>query len=100
MGDYDRNNAEPMPDHISARPEDLESLMEALFETNELLQRTGFPALLSATIISFSFVFVHPLVDGNGRLHRYLIHHILSRKGFTPQGMGVPGFFRYSQPYQ
>jgi hypothetical protein len=30
--------------------------------------------ILRAAVISFAFVFIHPFEDGNGRLHRYLIH--------------------------
>jgi Fic family protein len=29
-------------------------------------------------------------VDGNGRLHRYLIHHLLAAAHFTPQGLIFP----------
>ncbi|HKK64063.1 MAG TPA: hypothetical protein VJ951_15975, partial [Bacteroidales bacterium] len=32
----------------------------------------------------------HPFVDGNGRIHRYLIHHILAKLKFTPQGIIFP----------
>ncbi|MCK5343142.1 MAG: cell filamentation protein Fic, partial [Candidatus Heimdallarchaeota archaeon] len=32
-------------------------------------------------------VFIHPLSDGNGRIHRYLIHHILTWMGFTKKDM-------------
>ena len=35
-------------------------------------------------------MFLHPFEDGNGRLHRFLIHHILARKGFTPAGIVFP----------
>jgi hypothetical protein len=43
-----------------------------------------------ASAISFGFVFVHPFKDGNGRLHRYLIHEQLSTAGFTPKGIVLP----------
>ncbi len=43
-----------------------------------------------AAAISFGFVFIHPFEDGNGRLHRLLIHYILSRAGFTPRGLIFP----------
>jgi Fic family protein len=33
---------------------------------------------------AFGFVFIHPFIDGNGRLHRYLLHEELSTLGFTP----------------
>jgi Fic family protein len=45
---------------------------------------------LAAALISFGFVFIHPFVDGNGRLHRYLIHHVLAKKNFSEQGIIFP----------
>jgi hypothetical protein len=35
-------------------------------------------------------VYVHPFEDGNGRLHRCLIHHVLAERKFTPPGMVFP----------
>ena len=35
-------------------------------------------------------VFLHPFEDGNGRIHRFLIHNILARRGFTPKGVMFP----------
>jgi Fic family protein len=31
-----------------------------------------------------------PFADGNGRLHRYLIHHILAERGFNQPGVVFP----------
>src|SRR3546814_2184566 len=31
-----------------------------------------------------------PYVDGNGRLHRWLFHHVLASAGFNPPGMVFP----------
>ena len=33
---------------------------------------------------------MHPFDDGNGRLHRYLMHHILNAKGFSPENVIFP----------
>ncbi|MGD8955189.1 MAG: Fic family protein [Desulfobacterales bacterium] len=33
---------------------------------------------------------MHPFEDGNGRIHRFLIHNILARRGFTPKGVMFP----------
>jgi Fic family protein len=33
---------------------------------------------------------MHPFGDGNGRIHRFLIHNILARHGFTPEGIIFP----------
>jgi hypothetical protein len=40
--------------------------------------------------LAFGFVYVHPFEDGNGRLDRYLIHHVLAEHGFNPPGMVFP----------
>jgi Fic family protein len=80
----------PMPVHISARPEDLESLLSGLIETCQLLSGSDYDAVLTATLIAFGFVFIHPFEDGNGRIHRYLIHHVLAEKGFVPKGLVFP----------
>ncbi len=44
----------------------------------------------AAAIIAFSFVFIHPFEDGNGRIHRFLIHHVLSSQHYTPEGIIFP----------
>jgi Fic family protein len=48
------------------------------------------PPLVRAAIIAFSFVFIHPFEDGNGRLHRFLIHDILHRGGLMKNGLMLP----------
>jgi Fic family protein len=58
--------------------------------TNEVLQDQSYDAVLAAAKIAFGFVFIHPFVDGNGRLHRYIIHHVLAKKEFTQQGVIFP----------
>ena len=44
----------------------------------------------TATVAGFGFVFLHPFVDGNGRIHRFLIHNGLAKTGFSPPGMIFP----------
>jgi len=90
VGEHDRSSGEPIPNHLSARWQDLDRLINGLLETSKLLEKSKFNPVLSATIIAFGFVFIHPFVDGNGRIHRYLIHHFLARSGFTPQGIIFP----------
>jgi hypothetical protein len=46
--------------------------------------------VLQAAILAFGFVYIHPLADGNGRLHRCLIHHVLAERKFSPPGMVFP----------
>jgi Fic family protein len=90
IGEHDRSSGEPMPDHISAKWEDLEQLVSGLLTTNDKLLNSNLDAVLTATVIAFGFVFVHPFEDGNGRIHRYLIHHVLAKKRFSQQGMIFP----------
>jgi hypothetical protein len=50
----------------------------------------GLDPIVSAACLAFGFVFIHPFEDGNGRVHRWLIHHILARRGFNPVGINFP----------
>jgi len=90
VGDRDRTTQEPIPDHISAKFEDLDELLDGLIATNNLLVHAQFDPVLAATLIAFGFVFIHPYVDGNGRLHRYIIHHVLAKMNYTEQGIIFP----------
>ncbi len=90
VGEHDRTTGEPIPEHISAKPEDLAKLIKGLLATNKLLLENDFPAVMAAAKIAFGFVFIHPFVDGNGRIHRYIIHHLLAKKNFSQQGVIFP----------
>lgn len=90
IGDHDRSSGIPIPVHISARYQDLYGLMEGLIETNTLLNVGEFDPVLTAAIISFGFIFIHPFEDGNGRMHRYLFHHVLSERNFAPRHLCFP----------
>jgi len=46
--------------------------------------------LVCASVVSFAFVFVHPFMDGNGRLSRFLFHHALCRSGQWGNGLLLP----------
>lgn len=90
IGEHDRESLLPMPDHISAKAKDLTSLMQGLIDTNNKFQNSNYDPVLAAASIAFGFVFIHPLSDGNGRIHRYLIHHILVQMGYTKRDMIFP----------
>ncbi len=89
VGEHERDTGVPIPDHISARPEDLPSLMEGLVELDQGID-SGLDAVIAAAVLAFGFVYIHPFQDGNGRIHRYLIHHVLARHGFNPPGVVFP----------
>lgn len=90
VGRHDARDQSPLPDHISAKPEDLESLLEGVLDTFALLKRSRFDPVFTAAIIGFGFVFIHPFEDGNGRLHRFLFQKALVDMGFNPEGVVLP----------
>lgn len=86
-------------DFVPPRPEDVPELMRGLLalasgfrndaRTDRRTSESLNPVIL-ATVIAFGFVFIHPFMDGNGRIHRYLIHDVLANAGFTPHGLILP----------
>lgn len=90
IGLHDRETQEPIPDHISARAEDLRSLIDGIVAYGERGIAGGVDPVIAAAVMAFGFVYVHPFEDGNGRLHRWLIHHVLARAGYNPPGLVFP----------
>lgn len=91
IGEHDRRHGTPIPDHISAKRKDIESLIDGLITTNQKLDKDdSYDPVLAAAMIAFGFVFIHPFVDGNGRIHRYLIHHVLLRQEYVSKGIIFP----------
>ena len=89
VGQHDRQSGAPLPDHISARHEDIAMLIDAQVDFANNRAAALDPVVASA-MLAFGFVYVHPFEDGNGRLHRYLIHHVLAQRGFNPPGIVFP----------
>lgn len=89
VGEHDRETRAPLPDHVSARHQDLPVLLEGLLAFDRA-DAHGLDPVLAAAIAAFAFVYIHPFADGNGRLHRYLIHHVLASRGFHPPGIVFP----------
>ena len=75
--------------YVPPRPALCAELMEQLMALSN--QRpAGLDPLAHAGLVSFAFVFLHPFMDGNGRLSRYLIHHCLGQSGALPAGFLLP----------
>lgn len=55
-----------------------------------LLLDNTLPPMMHAAIMSFGFVYIHPFSDGNGRIHRYLIHDVLKSRITTKQDFIIP----------
>ena len=77
---------------VCPRPQDVRSLMNALVDSHRRIMASGEGSspVVHAAVIAFGFVYIHPFEDGNGRIHRLLVHHVLARRGFTPPGIVLP----------
>lgn len=89
LGEHD-HTGDPLPEFIGARSADLDDLLTGMLEANDRMRDDGLDPVLQAAATSFGFVYIHPFEDGNGRLHRGLIHHVLAERQFTPPGMVFP----------
>lgn len=54
------------------------------------LKTTGQSPLLRAAVISFGFVYIHPMSDGNGRISRFFINDSLRRDNALPHPYILP----------
>lgn len=67
------------------------SMMNGLLEMHKsLLLDNSLPPMMHAAILAFGFVYIHPFSDGNGRIHRYLIHDVLKSRKTTEQDFIIP----------
>jgi len=81
---------DPLPEFVGARAQDLADLMTDMLQANDRMRADGVDPVLQAAATAFAFVYVHPFQDGNGRLHRCLIHHVLAERKYTPPGLVFP----------
>ena len=74
--------------YISPPPQLVTSLMDGL----AMMAQKSEPAhpAIQAAAVAFGFVFIHPFEDGNGRIHRFLIHDFLIRNQIIEKGMIIP----------
>jgi hypothetical protein len=89
VGEHDRVSGQPLPEHVDARPEDLPALIKGMTAFDHGVA-PHLEAVIAAAVLAFGFIYVHPFEDGNGRIHRYLIHHVLAARGFAPPGLVFP----------
>jgi len=74
---------------ICPKPEDVRALMADWMAMTRRLAGTT-DAVVAAVLTGFGFVFIHPFDDGNGRIHRFLLHHVLAAENFTPPDVLFP----------
>ncbi|MFA7128978.1 MAG: Fic family protein, partial [Sphaerochaeta sp.] len=76
--------------YICPRPDDLPRMMAALIACHKRMKTGNVSPVVHAAVIAYGFVFLHPFEDGNGRIHRFLIHNILSLQKMVPRGLMFP----------
>lgn len=74
--------------YVAPRYEDTTDMLRGLQEF-EIATRKASP-LVRAAVIAFAFVYIHPMRDGNGRIHRFLINDTLQRDEAIPAGVILP----------
>lgn len=75
---------------IAPRPQDLADLMTEYLDASRRILNSDLHPVIAAALIAYPFVFLHPFSDGNGRLHRFLIHYVFSFRRFAPDGVVFP----------
>ena len=80
----------PAPEHVSAAPGDLAGLLGGLVTFEQDARVLDYDPVLTAASIAFGFVYILPFEDGNGRIHRFLMHHVLADRRYTPEEIVFP----------
>jgi hypothetical protein len=92
----------PIVHFVCPKPADVQSLMDGWMRSLARIGTGEVNPVCVATVAGFGFVYLHPFEDGNGRLHRFLIHHSVAKLGFTPPGVLFPvsaAMLRNKAPY-
>lgn len=75
--------------YVPPSPDTLKNLMNGFLEMANTLPKQVHP-VIAASVTSFGFVFLHPFMDGNGRLSRFLFHQQLCLSGQMQKGQLLP----------
>lgn len=74
--------------YVAPGANELGAMLEGL---RVFLDRTaGQSAVMRSAVAAFGFIYIHPLADGNGRVHRFLVNDILRRDGAIPDPVILP----------
>lgn len=75
--------------YVPPAPELVPELMQAIMDMLNDPDPVQSPLVIGA-LTSFAFVFVHPFMDGNGRLSRFLFHKAVCQSEVLKQGLVLP----------
>lgn len=74
--------------YIAPAEADVPAMLEALRQCER--RTRGANSLARAAAVCFAFVYLHPLADGNGRVHRFLLNHLLAADKVVPPTIVIP----------
>ncbi|WP_277558430.1 Fic family protein [Ereboglobus sp. PH5-10] len=74
--------------YVCPPPDAASALWRGVVESAKRLEAA--PPLVQAAAVAFSFVFIHPFLDGNGRIHRFLLQDTLARRHLLSDGVLIP----------
>ena len=74
--------------YIAPPADDLVNMLDGLKAF--LVKTQGQSPVMRSAVAAFAFVYIHPLADGNGRVHRFLINDILRRDGALDAPLILP----------
>lgn len=88
VGQVSQRDFKPIVHYIAPPFEQVGAMLAGLRHFIEVTQ--GQPAVMRCAVVAFAFVYIHPLADGNGRIHRFLMNDMLRRDGVLPTSMILP----------
>ncbi|CAN5445132.1 Fic family protein [soil metagenome] len=74
--------------YVAPAPEDVPEMMNGL--STMMVRTVGSDPLVRAAALSFAFVYVHPLCEGNGRVSRFVVNDVLRRDGIVAAPLVLP----------
>jgi hypothetical protein len=74
--------------YVGPHHESVASMLASLRETHKRTQRSQ--PVIAAAALSFAFVYLHPLSDGNGRISRFIVNDVLRRSGVVQPPFVLP----------
>ena len=80
--------AQTIVHYIAPHWDDTQSMLSGLATFAD--RTTGKSSIVRATVLSFGFVYIHPMADGNGRISRFLINDTLRRDHAVPAPFILP----------
>ena len=89
-------------DYVPPTFNDAHDLMDNWFVLRGCVLSSDMPAIAKAAVLSSSFVYIHPFMDGNGRLSRYIMQDTLYRDKVIDQQYALPlssGILKYISEY-